>query len=157
MEEWFEVDGLDTERLLAEWRWLCPNRLRMVARNVFGELFLQHESGAIFRLNTTTGKFSKVSESESEFQTLAKREKCSEWFAESESLAYERLGLTPNSSQCIGFPVPAVFAEGGRPDTAYVADLYEYVSFLGDLHRQIASVPDGSKVELKIQAPNPAP
>jgi hypothetical protein len=41
MEKWFEVDGLEIERLLAEWQWLCPSRFSLVARNVFGELFLQ--------------------------------------------------------------------------------------------------------------------
>jgi hypothetical protein len=44
MEKWFEVAALETERLLAEWRWLCPSRLSLVARNVFGELFLQDET-----------------------------------------------------------------------------------------------------------------
>ena len=35
--------------------------------------------------------------------------------------------------------MPAVFAEGGTPDKAFVADIYEHVSFLGDLHQQMSS------------------
>ena len=46
--------------------------------------------------------------------------------------------------------VPLVFAESGSPDTTYVADLYEHVSFLGDLNHQIADLPDGAKVRLRI-------
>jgi len=58
-------------------------------------------------------------------------------------------GLKPNATQCIGFSAPLVFAESGSPDnTPYVVDLYEHVSFLGDLHQQISDVPDGGKVRL---------
>jgi len=83
-------------------------------------------------------------------------EKRPEWFLEQTKLDYAQRGLAPNSLQCIGFAVPAVFAEGGRPDTAYIADIYEHVSFLGDLHRQIANLPDGSEVRLSVHPPKPA-
>jgi hypothetical protein len=44
--------------------------------------------------------------------------------------------------QCVGFKMPLVFSESREvPANAYVADLYEQVSFLGDLHRQIARSP----------------
>jgi len=157
MEKWFEVAGLETERLLAEWRWLCPSRLSLVARNVFGELFLQDETGSVFWLNTTTGKLNRISNSHSEFLELAETaEKQREWFVEKEAMNYAQLGLVPGSTQCIGFGVPAVFAEGGTPATAYIADIYEHVSFLGDLHRQIATLPDGSKVRHRVNPPKPA-
>src|SRR5215471_14123680 len=156
MELWFEVSGLETERLLSDWQWLCPSRMSLVAKNVFGDLFLRDESGAIFWLNASVGKFDKVSTSEAEFREMAKTsEKRKEWFAEPEMLAYRKLGLSPGASQCIGFSIPAVFREGGTSDTAYVADLYEYLSFLGDLHRQLSDLPDGSKVQLQVNPPKP--
>lgn len=49
------------------------------------------------------------------------------------------------------FSVPLVFAESGSPDTPYVADLYEHISFLGDLNRQISSLPDGAKVRIRVK------
>lgn len=157
MEKWFQVDNLEVERLLSEWRWLCPAQMLLVARNVFGELFLQDETGAVFWLNTTTGQFTKVSESKAQFLEMAgAKEKRQEWFAEPEMQAYAQRALVPTSFQCIGFAVPAVFAEGGTPDTAYIADIYEYVSFLGDLHRQILDLPDGSKITLRVNLPKPS-
>jgi hypothetical protein len=114
MEKWFDVAALETERLLAEW--LCPSRLSLVARNVFGELFLQDETGSVFWLNTTIGKLNKISNSYSEFLELAETdEKRQEWFVEREAMNYAQLGLIPGSTQCVGFGVPAVFAEGGAP------------------------------------------
>jgi hypothetical protein len=157
MEEWFQVGAPDTVRLLSEWRWLCPSRMSLTARNVFGELFLRDEVGAVLWLNTTIGKFNKASSKEAEFREMAETsEKRKEWFAEPEALSYAKRGLNPGLSQCIGFSVPVVFAEGGMPETAYVADLYDYVSFLGDLHRQISDLPDGGKVQLRVNPPKPA-
>lgn len=156
MEQWFVVDHLDVERLLAEWRWLCPNRLELVARTVFGDLFLRDDGGAIFWLNTAVGQLTQVASSEVEFRGLAETsEKRAEWFADPDVQAFAKRGLNPRASQCIGFSVPIVFAESGSSNRPYIADLCEYVSFLGDLHRQISSVPDGAKVELRVKAPTP--
>ena len=69
--------------------------------------------------------------------------------------AFAQRGLKPNAEQCIGFKVPVVFAESATtPNNAYVADLYEQVSFLGDLHRQLAESPDGAKIQLKVTPPD---
>ena len=156
MEEWFEVGHLDVERLLSEWRWLYPGRVALVARNAFGDLFLRDLEGAVFWLNAAVGKLTKVSDSEKQFRELAKTaDKREEWFAEADAQAAARRGLRPNHSQCIAFAVPLVFAERPSPDTVYVADLYESVSFLGDLNRQISSLPDGAKIELRVKPPNP--
>lgn len=153
MEQWFLVDHLDVERLLAEWRWLCPAQMGLIARSGFGELFLRDGAGAVFRLNTSVGELTRVASSDSEFREMAaKTEKKEEWFSESELRACAGRGLLPSKTQCIGFSVPLAFAESGSSDP-YIADLYEYVSFLGDLNRQISTLPDGSKVRLRVQPP----
>jgi len=156
MKEWFQVDHLDVELLLSEWRWLCPGRMELVARNAFGDLFLRDGDGAVFWLNVAIGRLTKVSDSEAAFHEMAgTAQKREEWFAEADTQAAARRGLRPSLSQCIAFAVPLVFAERPSPDKAYIADLYESVSFLGDLHRQISSLPDGSKIELRVTPPSP--
>jgi len=47
--------------------------------------------------------------------------------------------------------VPLVFKQGGSPDTPYIIDIYENAEFLGDLHKQISTLPDGAKVRLVIK------
>ena len=108
--------------------------------------------GRVSCLNIGDGTLSEVSESESSFEKLlqdpAKRQP---WFAEQQISAFAERGLKANSTQCIGFKVPVVFAESASaPNNAYVADLYEQVLFLGDLHRQLANSPDGAKIRLKV-------
>jgi len=150
-EVWFVTGHLDVERLLSEWRWLVQDRMTLVARNAFGDLFLRNDSGAVLRLDVALGKLTTVAESETRFRELATTsEKRKEWFAETDEQAAATRGLKPNATQCIGFSVPLVFAESGFPDSPYLADLYEHVGFLGDLNRQISNLPDGAKVRLKV-------
>lgn len=152
MTHCFKVDHLDVEKLLTEWRWLCPSPMTLVARNAFADLFLRNEAGAIFRLDVGVGTLTKAANSLAEFIELAEtQQKRQDWFAESDEKAYAARGLRPTASQCIGFSVPLVFAEAGSPDTPYVADIYDHVLFLGDLHRQISSLPDGTKIRLNVK------
>ena len=151
MKDHFLVEHLSLERLLEEWRWLCPQTVVLVARNAFGDLYLRDEFRKILKLDVAIGQIKEVAESETEFRKLAStKEKREEWFAERDELAASGRGLKPGANQCIGFKTPLVFAESGTPNNAYVADLYEYVSFLGELHRQISQLSEGSKVRLEF-------
>jgi hypothetical protein len=138
-------------RLLVDWLWLCKEPMALLARNAFRDLFLRDESGHVHQLDVAIGNLTKVADSEAQFRELALSvERQEEWFAVADEKAAIARGLEPNKTQCIGFSVPLVFAESGTSDTAYVADLYEHVSFLGDLNRQIADLPEGAKVRLRI-------
>src|ERR1700693_2205 len=124
-------------------RWLCLPEM------LLENLFLRDESGHVHQLDVAIGKLTKVADSEAQFRELALSvERQEEWFAVADEKAAIARGLEPNKTQCIGFSVPLVFAESGTSDTAYVADLYEHVSFLGDLNRQIADLPEGAEVRL---------
>lgn len=151
----FPVDDRDGERLMQSWRWLCPCSVSLIARSAYGDLFLRDKDGKILRLDVGIGQLTEIAESESQFRQLlrdpAKRE---EWLAEADAKAAAERGLRPSKTQCIGFKIPLIFRENGSPDNAYVADVHEYVAFLGDLHEQIANFPDGTKVKLVV-APRP--
>ena len=150
-EKWFDVTHLDVERLLHNWRWLCKGPMVLLARNSFGDLFLRDETGRVLVLDVAGGKLKEIAESEGRFRELAVTlEKQEEWFAEADTLKARDRGLEPNSNQCSGFSTPLVFAQSGSNNKPYVVDLYEHVSFLGDLHQQISDLPDGAKVQLRI-------
>lgn len=152
MEHYFAIDHLNVERLLAEWRWLIPQPMSLVARNAFGDLFLRDEAGRILKLDVSLGRKIEIADSVAEFQELSRtKEKQEEWFLQADELGAANRGLKPNADQCIGFKVPIVFAESGSPNNDFVGDLYDQVSFLGDLHRQISTLPDGSKVRLQVK------
>jgi len=152
----FDIQHLDPNQLLEKWHWLCTEPVTLIARNGFGDLFLRTVEGKVMRLDVGDGTLAEVAESESSFKDSLKQPAKRElWFAEQQMEAFAARGLELNNMQCIGFKTPVVFAESANvPNNAYVADLYEQVSFLGDLHRQIADIPNGGKVRPK-SARNP--
>jgi hypothetical protein len=151
----FDIAELNVSRLLEQWRWLCGDSVTLLARNGFGDLFLRTAEGKVMLLNVGSGKLAEVAESESSLRdSLTDSAKREVWLAEQQLEILAGRGLSPNDFQCIGFKTPVVFAESANfPDNAYVADLYEQVSFLGDLHRQIADTPNGEKVRLRVGQP----
>jgi hypothetical protein len=48
------------------------------------------------------------------------------------------------------FLLPVAFVESSSKNMPFVVDIYQQVAFLGDLHRQLSSYPEGTKVRLKI-------
>jgi hypothetical protein len=152
MESYFNVGDLSAEQLLAEWRWLCPAPVSIIARNAFGDLFLRTECGTVSKLDVSAGQIREIAETVDQFLLVAgTAEKRREWFAEDDARAAVQLGIVPGAAECIGFKMPLCFRESSMTlDNMYVADLYEYVRFLGDIHRQMATLPDGAKVRLRV-------
>jgi hypothetical protein len=154
----FDIDGISTERLLREWKWLAPGEFSLLAVNAFGDLFLQGAGGSsVHRLDVTGGTISLIASSRVEFLEVAKdADKKKDWLLEELAEHADRRGCSPGKGQCVGGKIPFVFAQSAKaPDNMYVVDLYEYVSFMGDLHSQMKNVPDGGQVQIKVQ-PRPA-
>jgi hypothetical protein len=153
MFDYFDIEGFRLDKLLLEWKWLTTSDFDLVAVNLFGDLFLADADGVIHRLDITGGTLRAIAASADEFreaaQDLVRRR---DWFLEELSEQAEQKGLSPMKGQCIGCKIPPVFKQSrNAPNNFYVADLYEYVSFMGDLHNQINDVPDGGQVTIKIQ------
>jgi hypothetical protein len=107
------MGDLDGERLLRDWRWLCPQKVTLINRNAFGDMFLRDEQGRIFRLDVSIGSISLIAESESQFLVLSENaDHIEEWFAASDARAFAERGLIPGANQCIGFSVPLVWPKG---------------------------------------------
>ena len=152
MAHQWPVGDLDGERLLASWRWLCPQQVTPINRNVYGDLFLRDEEGNVLWLDVAIGSLSLIADSESHFLALSEdADKLEEWFAESDARAAAEHGLIPGPNECIGFSVPLVFEESASENEAYITDIHDHVGFLGDLHRKIATIPDGAKVKPTIK------
>jgi hypothetical protein len=99
IEQAFHVDELSVDQLLVDWRWLCPEPVSLVARNVFGDLFLRGVEGKILWLQVAVGKISEIADSESQFRDLLKQETSREkWLAETDAHAGAERGHLPGTS-----------------------------------------------------------
>jgi hypothetical protein len=144
---YFPSNDLDGERLMKTWLWLCHETTTLTARNVYGDLFLTNPAGVIYRLDIGDGTLTAIADSKSAFEELLV-DKGNEWFPEQTVN-----GVMPDSAHCIGFKIPVVFEQSADvQQNAYVADLYEYVAFMGNLHQQLADVPDGGKVRIVLKS-----
>jgi hypothetical protein len=152
VRNYFDIGDLSLDRLMADWRWLCAFPVSLVAVDAWGTLFLLDESGCVFRLDVSIGQLSPIASSLREFlEESHNPEKRNEWFGSKDEELAKARGFEPSRQQCLAFKIPIVFAESrGVKDNLYVADLVEYVSFLGHLHQQLADVPDQSRVRLEI-------
>lgn len=129
-----DVAIFDADRLLQEWRGLCPQRVSIIDCNAYGDLFIRDELGRIHMLDVGSGELALIGESASEFNALKTTpEKREEWFAEADKQDAAERGLIPGPGQCIGFDIPTVFAESANA-TPYIADIYDHLGFLGNLH-----------------------
>lgn len=157
MDVKFDVAQISVDRLLRDWRWLCNVPVSLVARSAFGDLFLLDEAGNVLRLDVSVGQLTMVADSVEQFLSLAGTEaKKQEWFAMDDERRAAQKGLIPGEEECIAFKIPVVFRESAAvPNNAYVGNLYEYVSFLGSIHRQIAGLGDGSEIRLRIEEEPP--
>src|SRR4051812_11533489 len=90
---WLQVQHVDVERLLVNWRWLCPSAKKLVARSAFGDLFLCDESGQVQQLDVSRGKLRKVADSEIQFQHLLETpQNRDEWFGEKNEQGFSEKG-----------------------------------------------------------------
>lgn len=137
----------DLAALLANWRWLInPTEYVLLAVSPFADLVLQDRSGAVCLLDINMGEIVCATESGADPERLFP-------FAFDEKLTakYRDAGLFLTDGKCYGYKLPVITAGSSfEPGEVYVADLAEYVSFLGDFHRQIQDVEDGGKIRLKI-------
>lgn len=139
--------GYDLGALMANWRWLIdPSEYVLLAVSPFADLLLQDRSGAICLFDVNAGDILYATELEVDPVRLFP-------FAFDDRLAarYREAGLFLTDGKCYGYKLPVITAQSSfKPENVYVADLAEYVSFLGDFHQQLQDVEDGEKIRLKV-------
>ncbi len=65
-----DLDDLDTEVLLKDWRWLVPREYCPVQMTKFGDWFFRDLAGQVYMLDLIEGELSKVAETVTEFNRL---------------------------------------------------------------------------------------
>lgn len=113
---------------------------------------MEAADGSVHHLDVTNAKVSAVARWASDFvQAASEPEKQRDWFLDDLSRQAAHKGCSPGKGQCVGYRIPVVFKESANAsNNLYVADLYEFASFMGDVHRQLKDDPDGSKIRLKV-------
>ena len=143
-----EIDGLDCDRLLSAWRWLVPDELRPISLTMFGDWFLEDRRGCIYFLDTVGGTLSCIAPSRAAFLSeRGKPENLGEWYMADLALLCWESGLRPGVGTCLSFKVPPVLSGPVALDNVEVYDLMVHQSIMGQIHRGVKDLPEGTVIE----------
>ena len=148
------VDLQAVRAALSEWSWLLrrEDAWEPVLVSVSGDVFMAHDSGEVFWLDTGAGKVSRICASVAEFEaSLEDRKTASDWLLVPvvEELLSSGRSLAPG--QCFGFTILPVFKEGSyAARNRFALSALEHVRVTGDLHNQIQGLEDGQQVRLSV-------
>lgn len=132
------------------WAWRLGATATPVLFSVWGDVFLDRD-GPIFWLNTGTGELLEVASDLEDFRARLAGDQVDEWFLPDLVGRLHLAGLRPATGQrftCVTYPV---FAEGKyEVANTYVTAAREHFSLSGELHQQLAPLPDGTEVRLDV-------
>jgi hypothetical protein len=143
--------GFSWPNFLEDWRWLVPSTATIWLMNRFAELVLQLEDGTVCYLETSTGTLKKIARDKDEFIVrIDQDDNANEWLMIGFVDDCVAAGLTLGDNQCYGFIQPPTL--GGQYEVANieVSDIAVYMSLLGQIHRQIKDLPDGTPIQAVI-------
>jgi hypothetical protein len=136
----------DLNTLAKDWRWLVDlDQFTLFEISPFGDLFLRDSSGAFCLLDINFGELQYAKTTGSEPALLFPIA-----FDMAIATDYIKAGLLPIDGQCFGYKVQLVCGGSLKIENVYVANLSDYISFMGDFHSQIKDVADGETVQIKV-------
>jgi hypothetical protein len=134
------------DELTKDWRSLVElDQFTLLALSPFGDLFMRDMSDAYCLLDINMGELAYADQAGSDPAILFP-------FAFDMRIAirYIESGLLPVDGQCFGYKKQLVTGGSLEIENVYVATEAEYISFMGDFHRQIRDVPDGGTIRIKV-------
>lgn len=133
--------------MLADWAWLSPSPLSVLAITKMGDAFVTEPSGRVQFLDTLEGNLKFAASSTDEFWSSAREGRLDPaWFNPDMIELLEARNVRLEPGQCYGYKLPPVL--GGPLDSANVEafDAVVYFSITGQLHRQVKDLPAGAKI-----------
>lgn len=140
-----EVRAVD----LSLWADILPARFSVLGGNLFADIFLADETGAVHMLEVSAASIARIAASEDEF-----RQRCigdeDGWLLRSLVDQCRSAGMNPSDTQCYAFTTLPLFGGGYKPDNVWLCSWSEWISYTASIYRQTKGLPDGSTVSIKI-------
>jgi hypothetical protein len=150
----FTPDAALVEEVAKEWRWLLGDEdWSPVLCSRLGDMFIERPNGRIDWLSCSAGIVERAALNRAEFDEIcrANGDQVDEWFGPSFVATLHAAGKIADEGQCYLFITLPIFAECRyEPDNIGVIPIREVFVGLSDVHRQIAELPDGQKVQVKV-------
>lgn len=147
-----DCSQFDWQKLVASWHWLLPSKFTMWMMNRFGDLFLKTDDGKIHRLALDDGSFTVLAESKERFcDKLDEPGVANDWFLMPLVDELVAAGKILKEGQCYAFIQIPILGGDYVVENVAVRDVaYQYAA-LGPIFEKLKDVPDGTRVDFKIQ------
>ena len=143
---------LDWSSLLQEWKWLVPPEFRVWMFTRSGDLFLTLPDGSISWLEVGGGELCRVANSRDDFCNKADEPGIAEnWFMIPIVDQLVEMGEILKPNQCYSYRLLPIIGGSYGVENRVALPVREHFGFCGEVHRQIADVPDGGKVSIEIK------
>jgi hypothetical protein len=143
-----------TAEIATAWEWLIGDQdWSPVLCSRLGDLFFERSNGRIDWLSCSTGSVYSAAADLHAFDTICRDwgEPASEWFGPGLVEQLHEAGKIAGPADCYLFLIQPVFAECRyEPDNLEVVPVREVLVGLSDIHQQLAALPDGQKVQIKV-------
>lgn len=142
-------DHLDRDALLEGWHWLTGESQSPILLTASGNAFIQDvDTGTVSFLDLGEGDVTAIADSFDEFKSLlSDKEFISSYFDVQMVGDLRASGCLLSSGQIYSLTQPAVLGGEYALSNIVATDIDVHFSVSGQLHHQVAALPDGSPVE----------
>jgi hypothetical protein len=139
-----KIDHLSFDSLFSDWRWLVSPEFTPVLMTAFGDVFLCDASGAIHFLDSKSGTFEKVADSQGAFEMLCEAPVHQHgWFADFLLAELRKAHGELAIGECYSCKTPLSLGGTLEVDNFERMDLEVHLSILGQIHQQTRHLPPG--------------
>jgi hypothetical protein len=137
-----DLQALEPNELLADWRWLVREENTPILATAFGDLFLRDSEGRIHFLDLLCGELKLVAETEAGFsESCGKIEWREQYFVGHLIMELRKLHGPLPSGKCFSCKVPLFLGGKLEPENFRICDLLVHASVLGQLAEQSQALP----------------
>lgn len=132
------------------WGWLIGESLSPFMCSASGDVFFLDDAGIVFWLDTGQGLLTQICANREEFLKELKEERGAEWLLAPviDQLVDSGVELAPD--QCFAYRVLPILGGPYSAENMVPMSAAQWYSFSGYMHSQIKDLPDGAKVEFKL-------
>ena len=133
--------------LRRSWAWLVPEDAKPFMFSLSGDVFFESSEGAVHWLDTGQGVLQRIAASREEFLARMYEDGGHEWLMAGLLDDFVARGMQIGTGRCPGYRVLPIL--GGTYDDHNMVPLpvVEWYGLSGELHAQLADLPDGTPVK----------
>lgn len=134
---------------LSAWASVLPVAVTVLRTNLFGDVFLADQTGAVHMLERGACSATQITGSEEEFWRKVDDD-TEGWQLRALADACRRASKPLGDGQCYAFTTLPVFGGAYVVENIWVGPWNDWFSFTAEVFEQIKDLPDGAKIKFKI-------